>query len=305
MGSQPIFSNKDKKAQELKFAFEKEVARFLENLPYLSRLNSAISYVLQSGGKRNRPILMLSILQDLKIGVNSYLPVALAIELIHIASLVHDDLPALDNDKLRRGKNTCHVEFNEATAILTGDILFPAALNHIERSGLEPVLQLKVIQILNKAFMNLCYGQQMDLDSKESDIDNILLAQLKTGALFAAVFEVAAVLARLDSKIVDFFKEAGLHVGICYQICDDYADQSDFFALKGRVESSDKRNLKKTFYIKDDMENLQSLINRSIERFNFILDTAANQLKPTGDFSHTRDVLNKLFSPFKGMQIKF
>src|SRR5689334_21621105 len=102
---------------------ETNLKEFLSEVPDSEPIASAISYVLNSGGKKIRPLFTLSLFADLGEDVENFGALALSTELLHIASLVHDDLPALDNDELRRGQKTCHVKFNEATAILTGDIL--------------------------------------------------------------------------------------------------------------------------------------------------------------------------------------
>ncbi len=191
------------------------------------KLSEASAYVLLGGGKRLRALLTLSLARDLSRGaVSDALPLrpAVAIEAIHAASLVHDDLPALDNDDLRRGKPSCHKAFGEATAILVGDLLLGAALANLEAPELSLAQQARLSSSLSKAWVALCVGQQLDLDAPREEPLRERMIALKTGALFGAALECGAVCASVTDDLVESFRDWGIKLGVLFQRLDDVDD---------------------------------------------------------------------------------
>lgn len=190
-------------------------------------LQAATTYVLQGHGKRLRALLALAICADLTNGDvgNPYaLKPGLALEMLHAASLVHDDLPALDNDDMRRGRPSCHRQFNEATAILTGDYLVGRAFAVVTDGSLTAMQQLRVLAMLAQAWGDLCMGQQVDIEKPTEPSAIHHLMELKTGALFGAAAASGAVCADADEQATTQFYVWGKKVGVLFQKLDDLAD---------------------------------------------------------------------------------
>ena len=211
----------------------------LDSLPSLCGPNSdvlsqAARYVLVGGGKRLRGLLTFSIWSDLtssRGGADSRKPLsaAVAIEALHAASLVHDDLPALDNDDMRRGKPSCHKACGVATAILTADALFGAALLRITtESVLSSDEQARISKVVSRAWLDLCVGQQLDIKQQQSAVpssnERVMMIQLKTGALFGASAASGALCAGVRDAAIDQFRSWGVRVGECFQAIDDLDD---------------------------------------------------------------------------------
>jgi farnesyl diphosphate synthase len=191
-------------------------------------LEAAATYVLQGPGKRLRALLAFAVTQDISRGEVTREPYSLragiGLEVLHAASLVHDDLPALDNDDMRRGRAACHRQFNEATAILTGDYLVGLAFSLITTGTLSPMQQLRVLTKLARAWSDLCVGQHVDIE-KPTDVATIhRLMELKTGALFGAAAACGAMCADCDDETTSRFDAWGTKVGVLFQKLDDVAD---------------------------------------------------------------------------------
>ncbi|MEN9845610.1 MAG: hypothetical protein RIS36_757 [Pseudomonadota bacterium] len=191
-------------------------------------LQAATTYVLQGQGKRLRALLAMALNADL-IGEKEIVrPHALrpgiALEMLHAASLVHDDLPALDNDDMRRGRPSCHRKFSEATAILTGDLLVGRAFSVLTEGELPPMQRLRMQAILARAWSDLCTGQQVDIDRPTHPREVERLMELKTGALFGAAAACGAVCAGCDETLTARFYAWGIRVGVLFQRLDDLVD---------------------------------------------------------------------------------
>jgi geranylgeranyl pyrophosphate synthase len=197
-----------------------------------TKLQEACGYVLQGGGKRLRGLLTCSVWCDLtgeaarSEGCRALAP-AVAIEALHAASLVHDDLPALDNDDMRRGRASCHKAYAESTAILTGDALVGAALMRVcSDSELSTDEQARVCKILGQTWWDLCLGQELDLAHGKPVLDATRgkTVRLKTGALFGAAVATGALCARVRDGLIPQFFSWGVRVGECFQALDDLDD---------------------------------------------------------------------------------
>ena len=193
--------------------------------PELDRLADAVQYALAGGGKRIRPILCLATAEAAGADPERLLPAAAAVELLHTFGMVHDDLPALDDDALRRGRPTVHAQFDEATGVLAGDALLAEAL----RLALSyPTTD--VAREVTQAALEMIGGQALDL-SIGGDMDAI--HRLKTGALFRAAVGCALWVAEVPERQQRSWREFADEVGLLYQIVDDILDEDGFVLSRG------------------------------------------------------------------------
>lgn len=208
-----------------------------------STLYEGARYSLLLPGKRLRPLLLLSVLQDYEIPVETGLDAAAALEMIHTYSLIHDDLPCMDNDDLRRGKPSLHKVYDEGQAVLAGDFLLTYAFEILAKSHFSS----EIITIIAKASggEGMIGGQVVDLltEGKEIDWDTLLFMYLgKTAALFSAALECGAVISGACYSEQTAFRNAGRYFGIAYQIRDDILDVTSDEATLGKPTFSDARN---------------------------------------------------------------
>lgn len=190
-------------------------------------LVAATRYVLLGGGKRLRALVTLAVGEDLskgRGGEGGAMPPAVSIEALHAASLVHDDLPALDNDDFRRGKPSCHKAFGEATAILVGDLLVGAAIGSLEAPELSLAQQARLSGVLAETWRALCVGQQLDIESPRDEAQRSRMIELKTGALFGAAAACGAICAGATDNVVEGLKDWGVRLGVLFQKLDDVDD---------------------------------------------------------------------------------
>lgn len=204
---------------------ETELARILDDTELAPILEKSMRYALLNGGKRIRPSLTLAICEMLGGDAEQALPFACALEMIHCYSLVHDDLPAMDDDAFRRGKPSVHKQFGEGNAILAGDgLLTAAALVLCRQSGYDSAKS-----IIMHAALEMASGQSYDLNEIDRTEEQLeLLNRQKTGALFSAAFCTGAHLSG-RSDLADRFWETGQDVGLLFQMTDDILDaQNDY-----------------------------------------------------------------------------
>lgn len=214
-----------------------------------SRTRNAMTYALMAGGKRVRPALLLAALEDYGTDPQKGWPAAAALEMIHTYSLIHDDLPAMDDDDLRRGQPSTHVAFDEATAILAGDALLTEAFETVLESERDLIPELVGILARNAGAEGMILGQTLDLAAEGRK--DITFAQLedidryKTGCLISAALEMAAVIAGHpeDRKTM---QEIGMMLGIEFQIQDDILDVTSTEEQMGK-SLSDQDRQKATF----------------------------------------------------------
>jgi geranylgeranyl diphosphate synthase, type II len=232
---------------------QEKVDAYLEGLrfaaePGTARLEEAMRYSLLAGGKRIRPVLALATAEALDRPTDEVLPLAAAIEMIHTYSLIHDDLPAMDDDELRRGQPTCHVAFGEDVAILAGDGLFAEALRLAlaEQRG-EPANVLAAVRELVTAAgtHGMVGGQFLDVAGGGPDLRR--LHELKTGALIAASVGCILALEGLDGPATMPFRRFAAELGVVFQIVDDILDVTGDEAELGKPRGSDERHGKATY----------------------------------------------------------
>lgn len=216
-------------------------------------ITKAMRYSIFAGGKRLRPILILSTYRATGGKKIEYvLPAACAVEMIHTYSLIHDDLPAMDNDDFRRGKPSCHKMFNESIAILAGDALFAKSFEVLQKTKTTPEKILKVNKILSQAVGTdgIIGGQVMDIISTSLNMDKKLLKYIhthKTGKFISACMVIGAILADAYKDEVAALKQTGDMLGLAFQIVDDILDVKSTKETLGKSVHKDADKKKLTY----------------------------------------------------------
>lgn len=217
-------------------------------------VHSAIRWSVFAGGKRFRPILLLATGEAFGAPSETLLSTACALEMIHTYSLIHDDLPSMDNDKLRRGRPTCHVRFDEATAILAGDVLQTLAFQTIaEDALLSPAIRVSLIGELGRAAgtpKGMVAGQARDLEAESRAVTSDELEQihrLKTGALIIAAARCGALIAEASDAELEAVGSYAAQLGLLFQITDDLLDVTATAETLGKTPGKDARAQKATY----------------------------------------------------------
>ena len=232
-----------------------EVEQALQGLfcgqqPY-DRLQEAMRYSLLAGGKRVRPVLALAFCQMLGGEPAEALPLACALELVHTYSLIHDDLPCMDDDDMRRGRPTSHTVYGEATAVLAGDALLAEAFRMIaEAPGLSCEQKTEAVGILARACGGdgMVAGQLLDVEQIAANEDELrLLCRLKTGAMIQAAAELGCVAVGASPETRPVAAAYGGHIGLAFQVRDDMLNVTASEAELGKPVGSDRAECKKTF----------------------------------------------------------
>lgn len=192
-------------------------------------LEKSMIYSLAAEGKRLRPLLLLAVLTAFDEDVKKGYPAAAALEMIHTYSLIHDDLPAMDDDALRRGKPTNHIKFNESTAILAGDALLTLAFEVIVSGNLADAIKIKLVKLLadTSGYKGMVGGQQADIDGEESTLELAEIESIhlrKTGALIKMATVSGGLIAEKNDEILKKLEKLAHELGIAYQIRDDILD---------------------------------------------------------------------------------
>lgn len=276
-----------------------QVDHYLEKLSFgeteaTAGLRAAMRYSLLAGGKRIRPVLALATAEAVGLIPETVLPLAAALELIHTYSLIHDDLPAMDDDDLRRGRPTCHVAYGEDVAILAGDGLYAEAFLHLLRDQAgEPQNVLKAAAELAGAtgVDGMVGGQYMDVASTAPDgIDGLRrLHALKTGRLIRASIECVLLIdGKCESARMAKFREFAAELGILFQIVDDILDVEGSAERLGKPLGSDERLGKRTYVTEFGLTGAKGLAHQTHRRVIAALDEAlpagSSQLHQITDF---------------------
>lgn len=207
------------------------------------RLHSAIRWSVFAGGKRLRPALLIATGKMFGADEQKMLNTAAAVEMIHTYSLIHDDLPAMDNDSLRRGRATCHVKFDEATAILAGDCLQVLAFSAIAKDkNLRDEIKVAVIAELAEAATKMARGQQLDLEAEKKRISFAELEEIhknKTGAMICFSVRAGAIIAEVKSDLLEKLTRYASSLGLLFQITDDLLDVTQSTETLGKTAGKD------------------------------------------------------------------
>jgi geranylgeranyl diphosphate synthase, type II len=267
----------------------------------IAGLDEAMRYSLLAGGKRIRPVLTLATASALGRDPAEVLPTAAAIELIHTYSLIHDDLPAMDDDELRRGRPTCHVAYGENVAILAGDGLFAEAYNLVlhHQAG-DPALVLSALREISEAIGvgGMVGGQYVDVaGAADLDADGLLrMHELKTGRLIGASIAVAPILLGAPEEAQLALGRFSGELGVLFQIVDDILDVTGTEEQTGKTGGSDERLGKRTYVSVFGLEKARALAGESHARARRALDSArevlagdARDLEVLTDFMYRRD----------------
>ena len=260
---------------------QRQVDAYLQGLhfasePATARLDEAMRYSLLAGGKRIRPVLALSTAEGLGRDPASVLPLAGAIEMIHTYSLIHDDLPAMDDDDLRRGRPTCHVAYGEDVAILAGDGLFAEALRLAlaEQQGPPENVLGAVRELVSAAgTTGMVGGQFLDV-AGEGDLELRHLHELKTGALIGAAVCCVLALEGLDEPATLPYRRFAAELGVVFQIVDDILDVTGDEAETGKSRGSDERHGKATYVSVYGLDKARELAREAHASARSALDTA-------------------------------
>jgi geranylgeranyl diphosphate synthase type II len=251
--------------------------------PATAGLEEAMRYSLLAGGKRVRPVLALATARALGAEPERYLPVAVALELIHTYSLIHDDLPAMDDDELRRGRPTSHVRFGEDVAILAGDGLFAEAIRLFCRQPGEPARVLAALAELAAAtgVDGMVGGQYVDVAGEAGDAEALrALHGLKTGRLIAAALGVVLILEGVGEPETIPYKRFAGELGVLFQIVDDILDVTGSDEQLGKPQGSDERHGKLTYVSLFGLERARELAAESHAKATAALAEAEGE---TGD----------------------
>ena len=243
--------------QHIKQRLDASLQDLINDLPDAApRLKASMLYALTNGGKRMRPLLVHLVGNMLDIPDNDQRAISMAIECIHAYSLVHDDLPAMDDDDLRRGNPTCHIAFDEATAILAGDALQTQAFSIVAEHPMSAFAnhrRAQLVAVLARAagYSGMCGGQAIDLAATGKQITLAELQhlhQLKTGALLTACVEmVCLVTEQLDSNHQQLLCRFANRIGLAFQVQDDILDVTASTETLGKPKGSDEARGKNTF----------------------------------------------------------
>lgn len=240
-------------------------------------LNESIEYSLLAGGKRLRPILMIATYKMFKENIEEVFMLAVAMEMVHNFSLIHDDLPGIDNDSLRHGKPTNHVKFNEATAILAGDALLNKAYTLMseylkKETDANIFKKIEALGLFSESINKMIIGEYIDTEYEGKMITGEYLEYMykhKTGALIKASVQIGAILADASEQEIETLGEFAEKIGLAFQIKDDILSETGKVEVTGKPVGNDKARGKSTFIaaygLKESQEILDIVIKDALE----------------------------------------
>ena len=263
---------------------EKAIEGFYEAKQIAPRLVESILYSVHAGGKRIRPLLLLELLEAFHAPIlEAHFQVAAALEMIHTGSLIHDDLPAMDDDDYRRGQLTNHKKFGEDLAILAGDSLFLDAFGCVAESDLPASIRVQLIALLSDASgtAGMVAGQVLDMEGEGASLtlDQLQVIHAnKTGRLLAYLFQATGILLELEPAIATLLEEIGLHLGLAFQIRDDILDVTADFASLGKTPQKDLQAEKSTYPALLGLDGAQAYLDRELDACEDLLNRISQQV---------------------------
>ena len=263
---------------------EKAIEGFYEAKEIAPRLVESILYSVHAGGKRIRPLLLLELLEAFHASIlEAHFQVAAALEMIHTGSLIHDDLPAMDNDDYRRGQLTNHKKFGEDLAILAGDSLFLDAFGCVAEADLPASIRVQLIALLSDASgtAGMVAGQVLDMEGEGASLtlDQLQVIHAnKTGRLLAYPFQATGILLELEPAIATLLEEIGLHLGLAFQIRDDILDVTADFASLGKTPQKDLQAEKSTYPALLGLDGAQAYLDRELNACEDLLNRISQQV---------------------------
>ena len=263
---------------------ERAIEGFYETKQIAPRLVESILYSVHAGGKRIRPLLLLELLEAFHAPIlEAHFQVAAALEMIHTGSLIHDDLPAMDNDDYRRSQLTNHKKFGEDLAILAGDSLFLDAFGCVAEADLPASIRVQLIALLSDASgtAGMVAGQVLDMEGEGASLtlDQLQVIHAnKTGRLLAYPFQAAGILLELEPAVATLLEEIGLHLGLAFQIRDDILDVTADFASLGKTPQKDLQAEKSTYPALLGLDGAQAYLDRELDACEDLLDRISQQV---------------------------
>lgn len=265
--------------KEKKELIEKTIDSYLGEFSYPHVIAEGMRYAVLNGGKRIRPVLILMTLDILGKDETLGLPSGAALEMIHSYSLVHDDLPALDNDDYRRGKLTTHKKFGEAQGILIGDSLLTHAFNVLTEKNEGVISDKKIVEIVKltssyAGINGMIGGQTVDIESEGKKVDMETLKYIhknKTGKLLKLPIEIGCVIGDASKEIREKLEEYADLIGLAFQIKDDILDVEGDFEKLGKPVGSDAELEKSTYPSLIGMEESKKLLDETLEKAKKII----------------------------------
>ena len=260
--------------QEKLALVESALEDFYGDQQFATSLRESVLYSIHAGGKRIRPFLLLEVLEALQITIcPAHAQVAAALEMIHTGSLIHDDLPAMDDDDFRRGRLTNHKKFGEALAILAGDALFLDPYALIAQADLSSQTKVDLIASLSLASgsLGMVAGQVLDMEGERQELSLEELQTIhanKTGKLLAFPFQAAAILASLDEKMQLHLKTVGELIGLAFQVRDDVLDVTASFEEIGKTPQKDLQAEKSTYPALLGLPKAIEFCNQTLDQAN-------------------------------------
>ena len=275
-------------------AIEAALERFLPPVDIQpSSIHEAMRYSVFAGGKRLRPIMCIESARMFSDPPDAAIPVACAFEFIHTYSLIHDDLPALDNDDLRRGKPTCHKKFGEAIAILAGDALLTLAFETLAKSSIEPQRGIQIVSEVARAagtVHGMIGGQVADLEAERKPIELMALEFIhrsKTAALIRTSIVAGAIAGGAEEQDVERLRSFGEYIGWAFQVVDDILDVEESSAALGKTAGKDQAQQKATYPallgLERSREVATELASKALSELDFY-DARGDRLRQLGEF---------------------
>ena len=264
--------------QEKLALVESALEEFYGDQQLAANLREAVLYSIHAGGKRIRPYLLLEVLESLQVPITTaHAQVAAALEMIHTGSLIHDDLPAMDDDDFRRGRLTNHKKFGEALAILAGDALFLDPYALIAQADLPNEIKVDLIASLSlsSGSIGMVAGQVLDMEGEGKHLNLEELQTIhanKTGKLLAFPFQAAGVIAGLDENLQKQLKTVGELIGLAFQVRDDILDVTASFEEIGKTPQKDLQAEKSTYPALLGLDEAKVFCNRTLDQANEKLD---------------------------------
>lgn len=264
--------------QEKLALVESALEEFYGDQQLAANLREAVLYSIHAGGKRIRPYLLLEVLESLQVPITiAHAQVAAALEMIHTGSLIHDDLPAMDDDDFRRGRLTNHKKFGEALAILAGDALFLDPYALIAQANLPNEIKVDLIASLSlsSGSMGMVAGQVLDMEGEGKHLNLEELQTIhanKTGKLLAFPFQAAGVIAGLDENLQKQLKTVGELIGLAFQVRDDILDVTASFEEIGKTPQKDLQAEKSTYPALLGLDEAKVFCNQTLDQANAKLE---------------------------------
>ena len=260
--------------QEKLALVESALEEFYGDQQLAANLREAVLYSIHAGGKRIRPYLLLEVLESLQVPITlAHAQVAAALEMLHTGSLIHDDLPAMDDDDFRRGRLTNHKKFGEALAILAGDALFLDPYALIAQADLSNEIKVDLIASLSlsSGSMGMVAGQVLDMEGEGKYLNLEELQTIhanKTGKLLAFPFHAAGIIAGLDTTIQTALKTVGELIGLAFQVRDDILDVTASFEEIGKTPQKDLQAEKSTYPALLGLDEAKTFCNQTLDQAN-------------------------------------